>query len=144
MSSLDGLTSGQSTKIVFTSPDGVQKFAILESFTAKPDSPTLKEIAIDGTTRHPHLPQGWSGTCVFQRGNHFLDDYIAAQETNYYLGGDQINLTITQSISELDGSVTQWQFTGVVPTLEDGGNYSGTEIVKQTMSFMGARRFKLA
>lgn len=144
MASLDGLTAGQSNKIVFTSADGIEKFTILESFTAKEDAPISKEIAMDGTTRHPQFHQGWSGTAIFERGDHFLDDYIAAKERNYYLSGDQIDLTITQSISELDGTVTQYQFTGVVLTLEDGGNYSGTEIVKQSISFMAKRRLKLA
>lgn len=143
MASLDGLTSGQSSTVTWTDIDGNKKFEILESFTFRENSNISDETAIDGVTRHPKFYMGWHGSAVYQRGSSALDDYFASQERNYYLGGDQINMTITQTIKEVNGSTTQWQFTGVVLMMEDGGSFSGTAIVKQSISWKANRRMKL-
>lgn len=141
---LNGLTSGIDHKITITDVNGVEQFSIIESFSSKEDATTDKIIAMDGTVRHPKFHQGWSGTFVLERNTPFTDAYFAAQEASYYLGADQIAATITETITENDGTVSQWQYTGCVLTLEDAGSYSGTEIVKQSVSFMGARKFQLA
>ncbi len=140
---LNGLTSGIDCKITFTDVNGVENFTIIESFNAKEDATVGKEIGMDGTVRHPKFHQGESGSFSFQRNDAFLDNYIAAQEASYYLGADQLPLTISQTITESDGSVSQYQYTNVVITLEDMGNYSGTEIVKQKVSFMASRKLRL-
>ena len=140
---LDGLTSGIDNKITITDLNGVQQFAILENFTAKEDAPVDKVVAMDGNVRHPKFHQGWSGSFTIERNGPFQDAYFAQQEASYYLGADQIPATITQTITENNGTVSQWQFSQVVLTFEDAGNYSGTEIVKQNVSFMASRRFQL-
>ena len=140
---LDGLTSGIDHKLTFTDINGVEQFALIESFTSKEDATTDKLIQMDGNVRHPKFHQGWSGSFVLQRNSSFTDAYFAAQEASYYIGLDQVPATITETITENDGTVSQWQYTGVILTLEDAGSYSGTEIVKQSVSFMAARKFKL-
>lgn len=140
---LDGLTSGIDHKITFVDINGVEQYSLLESFTSKEDATVSKEIQMDGNVRHPKFHVGWSGSFVLQRNSPFADSYFAAQEASYYLGADQLNLTITETIQENDGSVSQWQYAGVVLVYEDAGNYSGTEIVKQRVSFMCARKFQL-
>ena len=59
---LDGLTSGIDTKITFTDINGVETFALLESFTSKEDATVDKLVQINGQVRHPKFHQGWSGT----------------------------------------------------------------------------------
>lgn len=144
MASLDGLTSGISTTITFTNADGTQKWAILESFQSKPDAPTIKKVDINGKPRHAILPQGWSGTATMQRGSAALDSYWAAFERNYRLGGDQVDVTITQTIKDPDGTTSQWQYVDCAVVLEDAGTYSGTDIVMQSISFQCAAKQQLA
>ena len=140
---LDGLTSGIDHKLVITDINGVEQFALLESFTSKEDATVDKQIQMDGNVRHPKFHQGWSGSFVLQRNSPVTDAYFAAQEASYYLGLDQIPATITETITENDGTVSQWQYSQVVLTLDSAGNYSGTEIVKQSVSFNAARKFQL-
>lgn len=140
---LDGLTSGIDTKITFTDINGVETFALLESFTSKEDATVDKKVQIDGQVRHPKFHQGWSGSFSIQRNSPFQDAYFAAQESGYYLGLDQIPVTITQTITENNGTVSQWQWSQVVLVFENAGTYSGTEIVMQNVSFNAARRFQL-
>lgn len=140
----NGLNTGIDHKIVFTDATGVLQYAILESFSAKEDATTDKVIAMDGTVRHPKFHQGWSGTFVLQRDGNVMDRYIALQEASYYRGVDQIPMTITETITEADGSVSKYQYTNVVVLLGDAGTWSGTEIVKQSISFEASRKVLLS
>src|SRR5271166_5234906 len=121
---LDGLTSGIDHKITITDLNGVQQFAIIENFTAKEDAPVDKIVAMDGTVRHPKFHQGWSGSFTLERNSAFQDSYFAQQEASYYLGADQVPVVITETITENDGSVSQWQFSQVVLVFDNAGNYS--------------------
>lgn len=143
MSNLDGLTSGQSTRLTIVDIDGVKNFSIIEAFSASENANIPDHTAMDGITRHPKFHMGWSGSFTYQRGSPALDNYIASSERNYYEGGDQVDATITQTISELDGTKSEWQFTGCVFMLTDGGQYSGTDIVKQSVTFKAKRKIRL-
>lgn len=143
MASQDGLTSGQSATVNWTDINGNKQYAILESFTYKEDADIPDETAMDGITRHPKFFKGWSGGAVYQRGNNVLDQYFAQQERIYYNGGDQIDLTITLTIKELNGAISQYQFVSAVMTMEDGGSYNGTAIVKQSVMWKAKRRMAL-
>lgn len=143
MSNLDGLTSGISHTLVLTDIDGLKSFTNLESFSANENADVQDHTDISGITRHPKLHQGWHGSFTYQRGSNALDAYFANQERNYYQGGDQTNITITESIKELDGTISQFQFTECVLSLTDGGTYSGTTIVKQTVAFKARRKLLL-
>lgn len=140
---LNGLISGIQSKISFIDADGVQNFTVLESFSAKEDATVSKYIAMDGTVRHEKFHSGWSGTCMFERNDNFLDRYIAAQESAYYLGLNQLPLTITQTITENNGDVTQYQYINAVLVLDDAGTYTGTDIAKQSVSYQASRRLSI-
>lgn len=140
----NGLNTGIDVKITFTDASGVQNFAILESFSASENANAPEHVAIDGTTRFPKFHLGWKGTFVYQRNSNVLDQYIALQESQYYLGADQLPGTITETITENDGTVSQYTYSNVVLILEDAGTWTGTDIVKQTFSFMASRKQQLA
>jgi len=140
----NGLNTGIDVKITFSDADGVQQFAILESFSASENANAPEKVAIDGSTRFPKFHLGWKGTFVYQRDSNVLDNYIAVQESQYYLGVDQLPGTITQTITESDGSISQYSYSNVVLILEDAGHWSGTDIVTQTFSFMASRKQQLA
>lgn len=139
----NGLSVGIDHKLTFVDVDGVKRFVIIESFTAREDATIGKEIAMDGNVRHPKFHQGWSGSFVLQRSNNYMDNYIAIQEASYYRGIDQIPMTITETITETDGSISQYQYTNVVISMDSAGNWSGTEVAKQSINFMASRRLEL-
>ncbi len=140
----NGLNTGIDVKISFSDADGVQQFAILESFDAAENANAPEKVGIDGSTRFPKFHLGWKGTFVYQRNSNVLDAYIALQESQYYLGVDQLPGTITQTITENDGTVSQYSYSNVVLILEDAGTWSGTDIVTQKFSFMASRKQQLA
>jgi hypothetical protein len=139
----NGLSTGIDHKLVFVDINGVEQFVIIENFTAKEDAVVGKEIAIDGTVRHPKFHEGWSGSFTLQRSSNFQDNYFALQEASYYQGVDQLPIVINETITETSGILSQYQYTNVVLTFESAGNWSGTEIVKQNITFMASRRLEL-
>lgn len=140
----NGLTTGIDSKITFSDADGVRQFAILESFHSSENADAPEKVAMDGSTRFPKFHKGWKGSFTFQRTSDVLDRYIALQESEFYGGIDQLPGTITQTITNVDGSVSQYSFSNVVLILENAGDYTGTDIVTQTFSWMASRKQQLA
>lgn len=139
-----GLSSGVTNTLTFVDQNGNVNFTGIESFTAKEDAPTERFIQMNGVVSNPQFPHGWSGSFMIGRKGNFMDNYIAAKESDYYANGNQITMTITQTIKESDGSISQYQYLGVVITLDSAGDWTGTSIVKQSVSYVASRRIKIA
>jgi hypothetical protein len=138
---LAGLTSGIDNKVSFIDPvNGVLLFTYVESFMSEEDATIDKLVQMNGVVSHPKFHQGWRGSFVTQRNNPVLDRYFALQEAGYYQSVGQFPVTITQTITENTGVITQLQFTDGVLKLDDAGDYTGTSIVKQRVSFMAFRK----
>jgi len=76
--------------------------------------------------------------------NPIVDNYFATLESQYYAGANQLPGTIYETISEPDGSLTQWRYTGVVLKLEKAGEFSGDKKVEQSVSFMASQKVKVS
>ena len=135
MASLNGLQSGIDLKFSYVDVNGTQNFTLLESISFMQDAPINKQVLIDGNVLLPQFYQGWHGTMTFARNGSALDDYVRNQEANYRLGGDQIMGTINITISNPNGTVSRTVYFNVAIQLTDGGTYSGTDIVKQTVNW---------
>lgn len=109
----------------------------------KMDASSLKSKGIDGVTRLAFLPESWSGSFDIDRANHSLDDFFAAVEANYYSGVTVQNVTITETIREGDGTISQYRYQGVALHYGDAGSWKGAEYVKQKVEFMASRRIKV-
>ncbi len=144
MSNLDGLTSGQSARITFTQAGVTLGFAILQNFQMTKNTNVITSIDITGKARHPQIHTDWTGSATYFRGGPEIDNYFADQERDFYLGGDQVNCTITETIQELNGAVSQWQYTDVTLQLADSGTYSGEDIVMQTINLFADRKIRLS
>ena len=72
-----------------------------------------------------------------------LDDFIAVLEQNYYNGLPVQTGTMYQYITESDGSVSTYQFVGVVFKLTSAGTWKGDASVKQKLEFFGTQRQRI-
>jgi len=141
---LNGFTVGRDVSTSISTPTGTLALSLITKFTAKPDTTDKKIKGLDGRTRHLIFPDGWTGSFEVERQNSQIDDFFAAQESNYYAGLNLLPSTITETINEVDGSVSQYQFVGVIFKLDDAGDFAGDESVKQKVTFMAETRIKLA
>jgi hypothetical protein len=120
------------------------RFSLITDFKAKPDITDQKIKGLDGVTRHVRFPNGWTGNFSVERQDNTIDNYFADLESAYYAGINETSATITETISEVDGSVSQYKYVGVLLKLDDAGEYSGDKTVKQMVSFVASRREKVA
>jgi hypothetical protein len=140
---LNGFTVGRDLALNVQTPNGALSLTGLTKFTAKPDNKDQKLTLMSGRTVHLVFPDGWSGSFEVERIDSTFDDFFAAQEANYYAGLDLLPSTITETITEASGAVSQYQFVGVIFKLDDAGDWAGDATVKQKLSFVAEQRIKL-
>lgn len=88
-------------------------------------------------------PNGWKGTFDFDRTSQAIDIYFANFEADYYAGGNPVNGTITQTIAEADGSVTQFLFEGVAMKISQSGMWKAAEKVSQRIEWNASTRVRI-
>lgn len=137
-------TIGRDVSLDIVGPSGPLRFSLITSFESRPDVTDQKIKGLDGITRHVRFPDGWQGQFQIERQDSTLDDYWAQFEANYYAGVQEQPCTITETILEPNGTVTQWRYVGVLLKLDEHGTYQGDQTVKQRVSFLAARRLKVA
>src|SRR4051794_1066860 len=142
--SLNGFSTGRDISLVVTTPNGQLTLVGLTNFSKKPMTTKIKSKGIDGTPRHATIPDGWSGSFRLDRLSPEVDNFWAAFEAGYFNGQSQQGGAIYETISESDGSVTQWRYVNVALSLDDAGDFAGDKRVEQSISFEADRRIKVA
>ncbi len=138
------LSIGRDVALDVTGPTGPIALGLVTGFTARPQIKEQRVKGIDGITRMLRFPDGWDGSFDIERQGNELDNYIAREEDAYYAGRSESPVTITQTIQEPNGSVSQYRFTGVFLKLDDAGRWAGDASVQQKVSFVASRRIKVA
>lgn len=141
---LNTFSTGRDVTLTLVTPSGPINFNLITGFHSSPVTGQVKVKGIDGITRHALFPDGWTGGFDVERSDSTVDDYFAQLEDNYYAGQNIGGSTITETITEPNGSVTQYRYLQVLLQLDDAGAWMGDQTVKQKISFMAARRKKIA
>lgn len=141
---VNSFSVGRDVTLDIIGPQGPLRFNLITGFHSKPDITDAKVKGLDGITRHVRFPDGWSGGFSVERQDSTVDDYFAQLEANFYAGLNEQPCTITETITEANGSVTQYRYQQVLLKLDDAGSWEGDKTVKQSISFMAARRVKVA
>lgn len=122
---------------------GIQTFALITGFSKRMTSNRVTSRGLDGVRRDYDIPDGWEGTVSFDRASSALDDYFAAKEQAHYDGRVIPPCSITETIREVNGGVTQYRFENVTLVLSQGGEARGDAKVEQTVDFVASRRRKV-
>lgn len=141
---INNFSIGKDVSLVFAGPNGPITINGITDFSAKPTTETLKSKTLDGTTRHGYIPNGWELSFKLDRLDTSADDLWAAFELAYFAGGNQSSGTIQEIIQEANGSISIWQYIGVVLKLDSHGDYSADKKVEQSLSGMATTRERLA
>jgi hypothetical protein len=140
---VNGFNIGRDVTVDINTPQGLLRATIRTGFSSKQETSQLQVKPMNGPNLFAEIPEGWSGTLEFDRGDDLLDAYFAAREADYFAGLNQAPTTITESITNPDGSPSQYSYTGVVLKFEDAGNKQSDQTVKQRVSWRAARRIKV-
>lgn len=141
---LNSYNVGRDVTLTLVTASGVLSLNQITGFQSKQDSIEQKIKGLDGITRYLRFFDAWSGSFTLERQDSTLDDYFSQVEANYYAGLSESPVSITQSIQEQSGAITQYRYIGVLLKYDDAGEYRGDQSVKQGMSFVASRRVKIA
>ncbi len=134
---------GRDTQLVIMGPTGRIDISHVTEFESRQLTAAVRVARIDGTQLAAELPKGWEGTFEVERGTSTLDDFIATLEQNYYNGTTSQSGTMYQYITESDGSVSTYQFIGVVFKLASAGVWKGDASVKQKLDFYATQKQRI-
>lgn len=143
MSASSQFSIGKDVTLDIIGPQGPLRFPILTGFEAKPSYKSIESKGLDGIDRYEDLPSGWNGTISLDRSNSAVDDFFAQKEANFYTGLSSTTVTITETIQETNGGVSQYRYTGVALTLQDAGSKTGDNKVPMKIGFRAGRRIKI-
>jgi hypothetical protein len=144
MSASNQFTLGKDASLVISGPAGPLTFSIITGFKMTPKYKNIESKALDGQTRHDDIPDGWEGDIRLDRADSTIDDFFAQKEDNYYTGLGSTQVSILETITEVNGSVTQYRYTNVSLTLKDAGDKSADNKVPMVVGAKATRRLKVA
>lgn len=140
-----GYSTGRDVSLVIILSDGTTlRMRKVTGWDAKQETSDEPIKALDGDTDHLRFFNGWSGSFQSERRGPELDNYFAQLEANFFAGRDDPPATIQQTITEPNGSVSQFRFERVLLKYDDAGKWTGDKSVPQALSFMAARRIRQA
>jgi hypothetical protein len=134
---------GRDTQIVVMGPSGRVDLDHVTGFESRQLTHSVRVSRLDGSQIGAELPRGWEGSFELERGTSAVDDFVASSEQSYYSGGAIPAGTMYQYVTEVDGSVSTYQYDGVVFRLSAAGAWKGDSSVKQKLDFYSTRRRRI-
>ncbi len=123
---------------------GLLKPSLLTDFTFKQITIDLKSRPLTSAVLHKYMPDGWEGSCSYDRADSILDDYFAVVEGAFYANQGIASAFILQTVREVSGAISQYRFDQVALRLEDGGTWKADEKVNVKLGWMASTRTKVA
>ena len=141
---INNMSIGKDVSVVIITPTGALNIpaAAITSFGVQPVTDNESRMGMDGVMRALVTPTGWKGSFDVDRMNSSIEDWWASVEAAYFAGQNVPSGTITETISNPDGSISQYRYTGVVFDLEDLGTREPSKVIKQKLNFVASRRLK--
>jgi len=139
---LNSLSVGRDCTVQVFDPNagGVVTLKNITAFEAKPTTIQLKSKGLNGIVIHATEPDGWSGSFMIDRNGANVDRLFALLEANYYNGINIQSQTITETIQEADGTISQYQFIGVALTYSEAGQWTNGKQVSQKIDWNASQR----
>lgn len=128
---------------IFDPQQGLLRFKLMTEFDQEPQYKHLESHALDGVPRFAAVPYGHKLNFTFDRGSSDADDYFCQQEQNYFDGQILPQVSITETISEASGAISQYRYTNVCLYFTKGGTWKGDSLVGQSIEAMASRKLKV-
>ena len=143
-------STGRDCQLVLIGPPGANGAAGVRvdlthvtQFEAKQSTHSIRVNRLDGVHLAAELPAGWDGHFELERGSPAADDFVASLEQAWFAEGRRLGGTLYQYVSEVDGSVSTYQYDGAVFKMRSSGLWKGDAPVKQNLDFHASRRIRI-
>lgn len=140
----NGYSVGRDISLNVMTSSGPLVINRITAFDSKQETSRSKVKRLDGINDSLRFFEGWSGSFSVERADSITEDYFIQMEENYYAGLNEQPATILETITNPDGSVSQYRYERVILSLDDAGNWQGDATVKIKVSFEAARKRQVA
>lgn len=144
---VNGYTVGRDVTVTLSGPGGttiVIPASQITHFDAKPLKREEWARPLNSPPQPIYMPDGWRGTVEVDRLDATLDTFQSRLESNFWGGINTANGTAIETITEDNGSITQYQFNNVMYWVEDPGTFRADGIVRQRMEFCAGQRIRIS
>ncbi len=118
-------------------------FGAVTGFQAESQTKQITSEPLNGPPQFAETFNGWKGQVDFDRTANDVDLFFQKLEDNYWNGVNTLLGVITETITEKDGSLTQFKFEGVAFKLGDAGKWKAQEKVSLRVDWMASRRRRI-
>lgn len=137
---INAFSIGRDCQLVVMGPQGRVDLTYVTGFESRQVTQSIRLDRLDGVPMGAELPRGWEGSFEVERGTSAVDDFIAIAEQAFFTSGSMPAGTVYQYVMEVDGSVSTYQYNGVVFKLANSGTWKGDSSVKQKLEFFATAR----
>lgn len=141
---INKFNEGSDVAIDFVGPSGPIRVSNITSFTKRQMTKRESSSGIDGVTHFQYIPGGWEGSIALDRFNRIADDAIHQFEQLYFDGADVPPCVIVETITEPDGTQSQWRYVGVMFAMPQGGAAEQGKKISQTLEWCASFRKRVA
>lgn len=141
---INQLNTGRDVTLNVITPQGVLSMDITTSFDAKPKYDKRESRPMNGSPIFAPIWAGWDGTFELDRQDPDVDAFFAAQEAGWFGGlGIQPGTIQETIVNATDGSVSVFQYQGVMMTFDQPGKKQADDLIKMTVGFQASQRVQL-
>jgi hypothetical protein len=135
---------GKDVTIDVMTPSGLLQLPVtVTQFNMDPIYKDINCATLGGEVLESALPAGWRGSIMLDRQDGTVDDFFAQYEAGYYAGQNIQWSQITETISEADGSISQYRYTKCSLKFEKAGDKKGDDKISQTIGVFASKRLKV-
>lgn len=140
----NGLNLGRDYKFDIYTATGPLVLPTLLNFKRRKINHKLTVKPLNGLPIHLNFQEGgWEGSFEVSRADGTLDSYFAVNEASYYAGINLPTGVIQETIEEIAGIVSTFQYQGVILYYEDPGEAEAEKNVIQRVSWAASTRIQL-
>jgi hypothetical protein len=141
---INNFSIGRDLSLSLVTPTGILALSGITDYAIKPMFTDLKHKGLDGNVNHAAIPDGWEVNMKIDRTDGTLDAYFAQLEASYFAGQNVQGATLSETIQEKDGSVSQYQYTRVSLKYDDAGSWKGDSLVSVSLTGNASRRIRVS
>ena len=136
----NGFSVGRDVSLDIIDPvQGAIRFPIRTGWKADPEYTDLTSMGLDGLHRFAHLPKGHKLQLTLDRKDSSVKSYFAQIEGQYFAGATLGSVSITETITNVDGSISVFRYLNVALKLTNGGDFKADSKVDMVIEGMASR-----
>lgn len=116
----------------------------VQSVKASAQKHDVKNMPYNGAPKYDFIPDGHKITFTITRTVSTLEDLAVVRETNFNNGLPNKAGYLNETVTNTDGSVSRYQYTGFVFFLTDHGDVSRDKLVTVTGEGMASAKVQLS